>query len=339
MDIQRLWSHDLHQRPTPWTVILSRRALLAVERWTRLSRLDGATGGLLWEAKVRNPWGWLTSSDKAIFYLNQNEWLQCFDLAHGALLWEGRPGGQVGIFGHVVAYDDYVLVGGWRGYTRLHCLDAQSGALRWQLTEGGNYAVPIPGSWGVAAPRLRQTSGIISFIVAATGTVIRQVSLPSGARVSDWSSAIQRHGDALLLTTEDGTIYRLDPATDKDWQTIGTHAGGIATIRPTLLEQRLIFMDTLGRACAYDLVSARLDWSIDIAGEHHTHERLPAACISGDRVVIGTASEGRLTTIGSDGQLLAARKAGKRIRTDMGSLDANSIAVGTSGAIVAYRIG
>jgi len=340
VNVQLLWSHDLHQRPTPWTVTLSGHTLLAVERWTRLTRLDGATGSVLWEAKVRNPWGWLAASDNAAFYLNQNEWLQCVDLEHGTLLWEGRPGDHAGLFGYVVPYEDYVLVGGWRGYTRLHCLDARSGVLRWQLAEGGNYAVPVPGPWGIAAPRMRQPSGAgtIIFVAAATGTVIRHVPVPLGARASDWSSSIQCHDDALLLTTEDGTIYRLDPATDQEWQAIGAHAGGIATIRPTILGRHLVFMDTIGRACAYDLVSARLDWSIDIAAEHHMRERLPAAYLSGNRIVIGTESGGRLITIDTDGQLLAARKVGKHIRTDMTSPAEDCIAVGTAGAIIACRI-
>lgn len=340
MDIQHLWSHDLHQRPTPWTVALSGRALLAVERWTRLVRLDGTTGSVLWEAKVRNPWGWLASSDKAAFYLDQNERLHCVDLDHGTPLWEGRPGDHAGIFGYVVPYEDYVLVGGWRSYTHIHCLDAQSGALRWRLVEGGDYAVPVPGPWGIAAPLVQQTSiaGTIIFVAAATGTVIRHVPVPLGAHASDWSSSIQRHGDALLLTTEDGTIYRLDPATDQEWQAIGAHAGGIATIRPTILGRHLVFMDTIGRACAYDLVSARLDWSIDIAAEHHTRERLPAAYLSDNRIMIGAESGGRLIMIDTDGQMLAARKIGKRIRTDMTSLAEDCIAVGTAGAIIACRI-
>jgi len=107
---------------------------------------------------------------------------------------------------------------------------------------------------------------------------------------------------------------------------------------PTVLGQRLIFMDAIGRACAYDFVSARLDWSISIAAEHNMRERLPVASVAGNRIVIGTESEGRLITIDPAGQLLAARKIGKRIRTDMTSLEADCIAVGTSGAVVAYRI-
>jgi hypothetical protein len=99
----------------------------------------------------------LAASDTAAFYLNKawDGWLHCVDLEHGTLLWEGRPGDRAGLFGYVAPYGDYVLVGGWRGYTRLHCLDARSGALRWQLAEDGDYAVPIPGPWGIAAPRLR----------------------------------------------------------------------------------------------------------------------------------------------------------------------------------------
>jgi outer membrane protein assembly factor BamB len=282
----------------------------------------------------------LASSDTAAFYLNKNEWMQCLDLEHGTLLWEGRPGDHAGLFGYVVPYGNYVLVGGWRGYTRLHCLDARSGALRWQLADGGAYAIPVPGPWRIAAPRLWPSSGVatIHFVAATTGAVYWHVPVPSGACASDWSSSIQRHGDALLLTTEDGTIYRLDPATDQEWQAIGAHADGITTIRPTILGQNLIFMDARGRACAYDLVAARLNWSIEIAAEHNTREHLSAAYLSGHRVVIGTESGGRLITIDATGQLLDARKIGKRIRTGMTSLTEDRIAVGTAGAIIACRI-
>jgi hypothetical protein len=86
-------------------------------------------------------------------------------------------------------------------------------------------------------------------------------------------------------------------------------------------------------------VSARLTWSITIAPEHNTRERLPAAALSsGGRVVIGTASGGRLITIDVAGRLVDARKIGKRICSDMTSPADDWIVAGTAGAIVACRL-
>jgi hypothetical protein len=168
--------------------------------------------------------------------------------------------------------------------------------------------------------------------------VLQQVSVPPGAHASDWSSPLQRYGDLLLLTTEDGTMSRLDPTTDTEWSVMGTYAGGIRTIMPTLLGQHVIFMDAKGYACAFDLASARLLWAINIAAEHQTRDRLPAASLAAGAIVIGTGQGGRLIMMDIDGQRLTARRIGKHILTDMTSPEAGRIVIGTSSALIGCHI-
>jgi outer membrane protein assembly factor BamB len=326
------WSHDLHQRP-PWDALLATRPLVTVERRNRLVRLDPDTGAMLWEVRVGGPWGWLAGTPKLVGYLCERRWLSCVDVANGALRWE-RPLGEEGaIYGRLVATDEYLLVGGWRGYTPLHCLDSHTGAERWRTPEARAYAPPIPGPWGVALPNV--AAGVLLIVDPQTGAALRRFSLPADIRESDRQGSVQRHGQALLATTARGDLLLLDPATDRGWRALGVHAAGIATVRPTLLGDLLLFQETAGSLCAYDLAAGRPRWSSPVP---HRGERLPAVLLSQGRVAVGT-SEGRLVLLDDRGQQLGGHTVGKRITTALGGLPADRIVFGTNGALVAYQVG
>jgi hypothetical protein len=231
MLFQQIWSHTLHQQPGLGSTFFSPPHILTAERTSRLVRLDPETGSLLWEAKIRNAWGWLTATDTLAFYLNQFTLLQCFAANTGGLVWE-RSLTDWNYFGYLVAAEKYLLVGGWRGYTPLHCLDAQTGNPLWRYPEQRDFGLPIPGPWGIALPDVIHAELI--FLDWANGRIARRLPLPAGARIGERNSSIQRHGNNLIVTTNKGEIHLLNPLTDDVWQHVGSHDGGIATITPVI---------------------------------------------------------------------------------------------------------
>ena len=151
MLFRKIWSHNLHQQPGFASTFISPSLILTTERRSRLTRLDPETGTPVWEAKIGNPWGWLTATDTAAFYLNHHTLLQCFAADTGKLAWETSLTGW-NYFGQPVARGRYLLVGGWRGYAPVHCLDTETGRLLWRYPGESSLGLPILSHWGVALP-------------------------------------------------------------------------------------------------------------------------------------------------------------------------------------------
>jgi hypothetical protein len=230
--IQR-WSHNLHQRPQ-WDSILAPGLIVTMERGNRLVRVDPVTGALLWEMRVGSAGGWLAATTTAIGYLSQHRQFLCVDVTSGAILWERQLGDHRDFYGRLVATDEYLLVGAWRGYTPLHCIDTQTGIERWRTSEPRTFAPPIPGPWGVAVAE--RAARELLLLDPPRGSTLQRFPLPAGVRESDYRSSVQRYGSALLATTVQGDLLLLDPAVDHGWRRIGFHDEGITSVRPTLLD-------------------------------------------------------------------------------------------------------
>ncbi len=333
MHLQLAWARNLHQRPNPET-ILSAPIVLTLERENRLVRLDPTTGSAIWEVQVRNSWGWLDRDERRVFYLNQHDWVQCLDHSDGGALWERSLGDGQGVYGYVVALGDRLLVGGWRGYTRLHCLDAQTGEVVWRYPELEAFAKPIPTPLGVALIRLTPPTGNLILVDISAGHALARLPLPPGVRASDSGSSVQGYG-ASLIATGHGSIYMLDPTRPSAWERIGDVPNDIVTVSPAILGARLIFQDAVGRISAHDIERGQDIWSLKM--EHHYRDFVPATHIRGIGVLIGS-SEGRLAIIDEDDQQVVVVTVGKRIATNLGQVGTSRIAFGTSGSLVAYDI-
>ena len=94
-------------------------------------------------------------------------------------------------------------------------------------------------------------------------------------------------------------------------------------------------MDQEKQLCCYDLKDGQLKWRQGL--EHNHPEFLPAARYE-NMFIIGT-SEGWLIVIDDLGNRISARKVGRRIRTQLFMTDEGQLILGTTGAIVSYRLG
>ncbi len=341
----KLWSHNLHQRPYPHP-LLSQHLILVPERHTRLTRLDPLTGGVLWTAKTDTPWGWLTSTDRSIVYLNQHSTLQSWVRDSGEPLWQRElTPSRRQIFGHLVAASRFILTGGWRGYTALHCLDAHTGAPVWAYPIAHDIARPLVGAWGVVLSHLGRRYAWevatpsprphITILDLVTGVPQTHLELPSDIQLPDAYNDVQVWRTHLIITTRSGRIYTLDPEHERVWTLLGTTTSGMWTWTPTIVHDKLIYQDMNGHVCCYNLSDRKLLWSTLI--EHHNGERLPATSLMDGHVIVGS-SQGILYIVSPRGEVILHKKVEKRIMTSLIASDNRTIVFGTKGALVAYRV-
>lgn len=277
-------------------------------------------------------------SAAALFYLNQHERLQCFDLATGVAQWDIvlRPNSITGmqIYGNPVAAGNCLLIDGWRGYTHLHCLNADADIV-WVYPHLHDYATPIPGPWGIALPCTRADVRAIAFLDLQTGETVRRVPIPGGVDQNDQGSSVVRYGDMLLATTRQGGVFALEPTHGEGWEQIGQHHTGIARLPVTLTGHSIIFLDSAGMISAIDLRRGRPAWSL--SAHHAPWSCVPAVTIAGVGTVLGT-SYGRLYLVDEDGEQQAAVTIGRRIISPMGLIGPRTVAFETKGAVVACRV-
>lgn len=324
-----LWRHDLNQRPTIRSIVAP-DLLLVQERQTFLTRLDPASGVPLWSAKVQNPFGWLAEDRNHVYYLNQHSVVQCNERRTRAALWSTTLRGTNG---WLVAAGPTVLVGGWRGYSPLTALDANTGEVRWQLGGSGNerLSAPVVGTWGVAVASLG--APVLRFLDPASGALGSVLPLPAHGRDAVDAPLLRRSGDWLLLAGRDGRYHALS-GPDGAWEVLFTHAPGILTVCPPVLDAAIVFLDGTARLNCYSLVSRQRRWSA--AWAHGRQDRLAAALSSAGLLAVASA-DGRLAVFDSNGSQLWSAVVARRIETDIAWLNDQTIATGTTGALVAVR--
>jgi outer membrane protein assembly factor BamB len=343
-DFRLEWTRDIHQR-TPRAIAFTDFGIIVPERHSRLVRLDETNGQAIWEAKIKNPWGWLTVTQRYVAYLNQYNLLQCFDLETGKTLWERTLAGECN--GYLVAKEQHLITGGWRGATNVTCLDIASGTTAWVNPEKEsyaipilsppvreNYAIPIMSPWGIIlAVSADDQLKSLQLLNYEHGTIQFEIGIPAKVPVTDLSAGIQLAGDTLYATTLHGEVYSLDFKQQR-WILRAHHTPGIRTVTPSHLNNCLLFLDQDKQLCCYDLGDGRLKWRQAL--EHNEPEFIPATRY-GNMLIIGT-SQGQLIAVDDLGNRIWARTVGKRITTPLFMTDGGQLILGTTGAIVSYRL-
>lgn len=329
-DLQLEWTRDLHQR-TQRAISLTNFGIIVPERHSRLVRLNEVNGQALWEARINSPWGWLTATDSRVVYLNQHSFLQCFDFATGQTLWEYDLPNPFN--GYVAAKGRYLIVGGWRDYSPVTCLDIDSGATLWVNPVRQYYAPPLLSSQGIvlASGTFHELTSL-QLLDYQQGKIQFEIDLPEGVPVTDRSVGLQLAGGMLYAATRLGDVCSLD-FEQQHWVLRAHHPQGIRTVTPSLLNSKMLFMDEQGQLCCYDLRDGRLKWKQAL---DHQGEFFPAAEYE-NTTMIGT-SKGQLIALDDSGNRIWARTIAKRIRTNLFITDAGKLILGTKGAIVSYKL-
>lgn len=175
---ERRWERPLHQAGSITALAAVSGHVVVHERFSRLVSVAAVDGSLRWDVSVGTwPRSVLIAGGRC-FVLPQTPHpfsgaylLICLDLRTGQRDWAV----EIPRFaGHVVVAESTVLLGGWRGYTPLMALDADTGQLRWQTEHAVHTVLPVPAGDG--------------FLVAEPGsTTVRMVDRGNGGQLSAWT--------------------------------------------------------------------------------------------------------------------------------------------------------
>jgi hypothetical protein len=300
-----------------------------------------------------------------VFYLNQHEKLVALAADTGTEAWSRHLGDlqaglMGGIYGWLHAVGDTIIVGGWRGYQDIFCLNAYDGTVRWSYPakgEGlfGTYLYPEMGSVMIATrdqPIIRNVpldskagsikgdsriDGSLLFIDIKSGEEVLQFILP-GSWIT-WSC------DRIAKPVDDSSISVV--IFKEDNNSFFRVSGNPPTIESFIVDQSIWsinliqvgevvpFMSNQGSLIAYSVTSKK---SLELAKiTHNRRDMLPFLVLQDGSFVVGT-SIGMVYFISSDTKLLAKRKIGKRVSTNF-SVSDGIVCCGTaSGEIIGMQV-
>ncbi|HYF62634.1 MAG TPA: PQQ-binding-like beta-propeller repeat protein [Herpetosiphonaceae bacterium] len=328
------WSHNLYQQPNPWSIIDPALAVVS-ERRSWLARIEPATGSVRWVAKVDNPWGSTACTAQRVFYLGSN--LRCLDRESGDVRWDYNP--PENYIGNVAATATSVLIGGWRGYTPLRSLDADTGKTQWVYPQTRNMQNPLPGPWGIAVvdvgTRTADDPSARLMLLREDGLIGSTFPMPAPMINTDRGTSLQAHADRLITVTRDGGVFVLDPRNDNSWIQVVAHPAGIMAVGRVESGDTLLFHDGDRRICAFDLRAGAMRW----IGPRTAYRwsGFPAVELPGGRWIVRT-NIGEVSLLSPDGAVLARQTIAQRISTGL-ALTANGLLVaGTKGALAGYEL-
>jgi outer membrane protein assembly factor BamB len=187
-------------------------------RQTRLTCLHTQTGAEQWQVKVLSNSPWLAVTEHYVYYLHGYGYalLSAFDIRSGATVWErGLPEWQ----GWLHAHAHGLLLGGWRAYTDISCVDPNTGDTTWTYSAQWNSKGPERALLRTAiyaplkAVVVVYEDGIVEWYSLADRTLLHSLTLPSlliDQQVDCPANIpVGDQGHALLLRHSKTKFYRI----------------------------------------------------------------------------------------------------------------------------------
>lgn len=328
--LELLWSTATHQSVP--SMAQSGSLLVLPARHSKLVALDLQTGQEQWRADLLSPWGTLAVTEARVYYLNQHSLLQVFELRTGALKWSKE---LPGIQGWLHADQSAVILGAWRNYTPLTCLEASTGQVRWTSPIGREPVLRT----AIYPP--------LQAVAVQQGTQIRWLSLTDGRELlslpldglqTDFHDAIPSgvFGQAargLLVRAGSSEFYRLtgQPVSVERRQT----GQELLTVNLDEREGQVFFLNRSYEFCVYDLAEDR-----SLVMERVDHQRadlLPALRLLDGSYLLGT-SLGTLWHFDPEGRRISRRQVCKRVTTQLFT-NGRQVAFGTaSGTVLGVQV-
>lgn len=324
MDIKLLWRRELHQRAAS-RAVLTRGLILSPERRTKLVRCSPETGDMLWEAPVRNTYGWPSMDKDRCYWLDQHSKITAFDLDTGAPRWTTSLDG---IFGLVTVSGPTVMVGGWRGYTRPTGLAAASGASVWRLPKSDPVGKPLAVPQGFLVPLPRE-----AILVDHSGHVVQRLPMPPGYRPSDGAPDIIAIDETLWSATRDGHLWHFESG-GATWTSAYRHPEGIHPWSIHFAAPHISFRDRAGGFWTFDLRTR------EPRGRHELAPQRGVASILQlhEGLALATHPNSGVQLVDKEGTTVAALRLDKMLVTPLARAGTNRFLVGTSSAIVAVTV-
>lgn len=217
MQNEVLWTRNLHQRVSLHGVCLG-QTILTTERHRYLSRLDPTSGEVLWSNKIKNPWGWLTIHDNLVYYLNQYNYLQKFDLSSGIAYSNTEL--DIRFPGYVLICDKAIISGGWRGYSNLVAWDLDNFGKLWEFKMASDklQSISVPTVIGDHVIVANHTSNELLFLRINSGLVDKELVLPDDLEGLDLGRSFAVVREQIIFTSKQGRLYKLNENYD-GWDT------------------------------------------------------------------------------------------------------------------------
>ena len=318
-------------------VACSAKRVFAAARHSKLVCLNSTTGEELWCANILSPWGRIALNNSTVFYLNQHDFLEAFDVGTGERMWSEKLGGT---FGWLHASETHVVVGGWRGYTDLHCLDASTGEVCWTLptTNRTLNRTFISASQMMVGIAFGDTSELKLFEISSGQKVKSEICeglwtqnnfdfIPPSSSGS-WKSLATHQ----ILQDASNSIYRVN----SDSLSVERYKLGEDMYSQSLeeLSKLIVFIGADSSLQVFDLETQTLSALSMI--RHNRNDLLPTFVESESSLYIGT-SFGLLYHF-SEGNSKSKMKVGKRVSTLL-SFSGGHLCFGTaSGEVMGVRI-
>ncbi|WP_035796047.1 outer membrane protein assembly factor BamB family protein [Kitasatospora mediocidica] len=207
---QTVWERNLHQPGRAAGLAVTAEHIVVHERWTRLVGLDPLDGAQRWDIPVGTwPRATVVVGERCLVIPQNLPRLSCLDVRTGETLWTA----QLAEFtGHLVATEDTVLVGGWRGYTPLTAFDLQTGTLLWRNPERAEIAVPLVTEAGVLVGEPHGAE--IRLVEPRDGRITRRWSLPEPLASGDAQPVLTSlDSDRVLARCGPRTVLELSLST------------------------------------------------------------------------------------------------------------------------------
>ena len=189
----------------------------------------------LWEAPVGPGYSGPTVSDGKVYvtdYVDGNERVLCLDAQDGSGIWSySYPvtysvGYPTGPRASVLIEDDRAYSWGTMGH--LHCFDAQTGRLLWEVPTAEKYRTPVP-IWGLVSNPIIATGNLIVQVGGADGACMVAFDPVTGEEqwraLEDEASysapvLINQAGKEVLVCWTGESITGLDPASGRIFWTL-----------------------------------------------------------------------------------------------------------------------
>lgn len=323
MNVEINWRHNVHIRPS--IISIHNNKIISTERGNYLCKIDQITGKSLWEIRVNSSYGWISTFDNTIFYLEEWDKLKLIDFETGMLnqSFELNKGYPHLPLGYILIAGEFIITGSWRGYSNLRCFRRDLNlSLIWEnkkksLKTKENISYSLPICINNLIYLADNTNKILYIIDLKTGEDINSLKLPKNVGSLDLNYTIQFKNNKTYAYSNDGFVHSLS-SDFKNWNIEIEHNKGIKTIRPKILEHQIIFQDFEDYICSYNIESKKLTWKFK--SNHNSTGFLPALELDENLTMIGS-SLGNLQILDKEGNVMQKLKNEKRINSDFYKID------------------
>lgn len=304
------WKRDLHIR---WASIVSHNnSIIVTERNNYLSKVNPNNGESFWSTKVNNSCGWITAYEDKIYYLEQDGILKIINFRTGIIEKEHKL--YYPYLGYIIANNDYLITGSWRGYSDLTCLNNDNQfSINWvkptQSKEITLYSLPVINGENMLIAD--NTNNYLTSIDIDTGKENWKVKLPESIGMVDRGYTFKIHRNKIIVYSKVGKIYSFSEDI-MEWNCEISHTCGIRTVTPKILENQYIFQDSENFICSYDVDDKNMRWNFL---SNHVNFRIPAIEVQNGCTLVGF-NMGKQKIINKEGDIVKYLKSERRYGSD-----------------------